>query len=239
VAGSPYVITCEPGDLEADNYSFVTGATANFTINKASLTVTAHDKTMVFHAAVPALTYAISGFVNGETVVTATTGAPALTTTGTSASPVGSYPITATVGTLAAANYTFTFVSGTLRIQFGWDGFLQPINDTAHEINVTESKFKLGQTIPVKFDIKDAFGNIVQQTPNPTFTRTGRLGTCDVSTSAEALPPLAPDATVQYVFNGGHYQLNWSTKGLTAGEYRIYANLADGTMRYVDICLTK
>ena len=28
-------------------------------------------------------------------------------------------------------------------------------------------------------------------------------------------------------------------KGLTAGEYRIYANLADGTKHYVDICLTK
>jgi hypothetical protein len=28
-------------------------------------------------------------------------------------------------------------------------------------------------------------------------------------------------------------------KGLTGGEYRIYANLADGSKRYVDICLTK
>ena len=37
----------------------------------------------------------------------------------------------------------------------------------------------------------------------------------------------------------GQYHFNWSTKGLTAGEYRIFANLADGTARYVDICLTK
>jgi hypothetical protein len=35
------------------------------------------------------------------------------------------------------------------------------------------------------------------------------------------------------------YHYNWSTKGLTTGEYRMYANLADGTKRYVDICLTK
>ena len=42
-----------------------------------------------------------------------------------------------------------------------------------------------------------------------------------------------------YSWNGSQYHYNWSTKGLTAGEYRIYANLADGTKRYVDICLTK
>jgi hypothetical protein len=28
-------------------------------------------------------------------------------------------------------------------------------------------------------------------------------------------------------------------KNLIAGEYRIYANLADGTKPYVDICLAK
>jgi hypothetical protein len=35
---------------------------------------------------------------------------------GTAPSPVGSYPITAALGTLRAANYTFRFVSGTLTI---------------------------------------------------------------------------------------------------------------------------
>jgi hypothetical protein len=42
-----------------------------------------------------------------------------------------------------------------------------------------------------------------------------------------------------YNWDGNQYHYNWSTKGLTAGEYRIFANLADGTARYVDICLTK
>jgi hypothetical protein len=166
-------------------------------------------------------------------------GSPSATTSATSSSPVGSYPITIGLGTLQATNYDFSFVHGTVRILFAWDGFLQPINDTAHQTGTTESKFKLGQTIPVKFDLKNAAGQIVQQTPNPTFTRSGNLGTCDTVTAPETIPTLAPDATTQYTFNGGHYQLNWSTKGLTGGEYRIYANLADGTMRFVDICLTK
>ena len=42
-----------------------------------------------------------------------------------------------------------------------------------------------------------------------------------------------------YAWDGSQYHYNWSTKGLTAGEYRIYANLADGTKQYVDICLAK
>ena len=42
-----------------------------------------------------------------------------------------------------------------------------------------------------------------------------------------------------YGWDGSKYHYNWSTKGLTAGEYRIFANLADGTKRFVDICLTK
>ncbi len=47
------------------------------------------------------------------------TGSPALTTTATSSSPAGAYPITATVGTLAAVNYSFTFGTGTLTITPG------------------------------------------------------------------------------------------------------------------------
>ncbi len=118
--------------------------------------------------------------------------------------------------------------------------FTQPINDTAHQTGLAESKFKVGQTIPAKFVIKDAAGNVIQQVGNPTFSRSNNLGSCDTTTAPEAVLELASDAGTQYVWAGSHYHYNWSTKGLTAGEYRIYANLADGgTGRYVDICLTK
>jgi len=53
--------------------------------------------------------------MNGETLATSgITGAPSLTTAATPASAVGLYAIVAAPGTLAAANYTFTVVSGTL-----------------------------------------------------------------------------------------------------------------------------
>jgi hypothetical protein len=97
----------------------------------------------------------------------------------------------------------------------------------------------LGQTIPAKFVIKNAAGIVVQQATLPKFTRSNNLGSCDPTTAPETVFDLSPDAGANYQWDGGQYHYNWSTKGLTSGEYRIYANLSDGTARYVDICLTK
>ena len=139
------------------------------------------------------------------------------------------------------ANYqTPVLTNGTLTILFGWNGYLQPINDTAHQTGVLQSKFKLGQTIPVKFVLKDAVGNTVPQATNPTFTRTTSAAPCDSTTQLETLnEALTPDGAAVYAWDGNQYHYNWSTKGLTQGQYRIYANLADGTRPYVEICLTK
>ncbi|HEX3123614.1 MAG TPA: kelch repeat-containing protein [Rhodanobacteraceae bacterium] len=88
-----------------------------FVIDKVVLTVTADNQSKIFGDPNPTLTYQITGFVNGETVVTAPVlGAPNCTTTAGQFSPVGTYPITCTIGTLTAANYSFTFVGATLTI---------------------------------------------------------------------------------------------------------------------------
>ena len=65
------------------------------------------------------------------------------------------------------------------------------------------------------------------------------LGSCDATTAPETDVAIQSDAGSQYTWDGSQYLYNWSTKGLVAGEYRIDANLADGTTPYVDICLTK
>jgi len=90
--------------------------TKSITVNKAKLTVTANNLSMKKGATVPALTYLITGFVNSDTQAKATTGQPALSTTATSQSATGSYPITVKAGTLAAPNYTLTLVNGTLTV---------------------------------------------------------------------------------------------------------------------------
>jgi sugar lactone lactonase YvrE len=94
----------------------VTG-TASFSLSatQVALTVTATSITVPYGQPIPALTYAITGFVNGDTS-SVVTGTPMEMTTATQGSAPGTYPITIAAGTLAAANYRFTFVNGTVTI---------------------------------------------------------------------------------------------------------------------------
>ena len=93
--------------------SFVAGT---LTVTPAALTITADDKSKVYGAALPALTASYSGFVNGDTVASLDTPV-SLSTTATAASAVGTYPITASGA--ADANYTISFVAGTLTVDTG------------------------------------------------------------------------------------------------------------------------
>jgi MBG domain (YGX type)/Bacterial Ig-like domain (group 3)/NHL repeat len=83
------------------------------TVTGAPLTVTVNNATRAFGAANPTFTGTITGVLPGDTI-TAT-----YSTTATTASPVGTYPITATLtpgGTTNLANYTITINPGTLTI---------------------------------------------------------------------------------------------------------------------------
>ena len=97
------------------NYT-VTLVNATLTINPAPLTVTAANLSMAFGDPVPALSGTITGIKNGNNITAS------YSTTATSTSPVGIYPIVATVsdnGTCASANYTVTLVNATLTIKPG------------------------------------------------------------------------------------------------------------------------
>jgi hypothetical protein len=95
-----YTVTVTPGTL---------------TITPASLTVTANKATKVYGAANPPFSDTVTGFVNGDSPGVVS-GTASLTTTATTSSGVGNYTIIAALGSLSAANYTFTFVNGTLSI---------------------------------------------------------------------------------------------------------------------------
>jgi hypothetical protein len=91
-------------------------ATQSFNIIPAVLTVTATSFSSPYGQAPPTLPYTLTGFVNSDPT-TVVTGTPVLSTAATSTSNAGMYPITVLTGTLAAANYDFLFVNGTLTIQ--------------------------------------------------------------------------------------------------------------------------
>src|SRR5207245_10429575 len=100
VAGGPYPITVTQGTLSAANYSF-SFVNGSLTVTKATLTVTAENKSRVYGATNPSLTASYSGFANGETT-DVLSGSPSLSTAaGASSTVAGSpYPITAALGTL-------------------------------------------------------------------------------------------------------------------------------------------
>jgi hypothetical protein len=111
-AGTYSIVPAATGaNLANYNVVYVNGT---LTVDKATLTVTPNNQSVVA-GSIPILTATIAGFVNGDPA-SVVTGLPVVTTTATSSSPAGSYPITATLGTLAAANYSFTFGTGTLTL---------------------------------------------------------------------------------------------------------------------------
>ncbi|QWD19032.1 hypothetical protein G6696_05520 [Polynucleobacter paneuropaeus] len=114
-SGAPYTITPSiisgnPANPGLSNYS-ITFINAAMTVTPKLLNVVINDQTMVYGASVlPTLTYSVTGLVNNNTTsVTLSTLATAYTGIAGSASPVNSYPITAS--SVSNPNYYITSAS--------------------------------------------------------------------------------------------------------------------------------
>jgi hypothetical protein len=103
-----------PKGLTSNNYNITFGK-GHLSVTKATLTVTADNKSKTYGDANPSLTPSYTGWKNADTA-SVLTGSPDLSTTATQGSNVGTYDITAAQGTLSANNYSFTFAKGTLTI---------------------------------------------------------------------------------------------------------------------------
>ncbi len=134
-----YATTVTIGTLSAVNYVF-TLTDGSVSVAANVLVITADPQTSVYGSTLPALTYHISGFVNGDTAATALNGTALVTTTALSSSAAGAYPIILTQGSLAALTpgiYAFTFIDGSLTINPA------PLTITASSLAMT-----VGDTVP-------------------------------------------------------------------------------------------
>jgi hypothetical protein len=113
--GGSYPINQSIGTLASTNYIFNLRG-GRYYIYDVTLNLTATSFTIAQGQPIPTLTYSLTGFVNGDTQATAVTGAPSLSTTATSTSSPGTYPIVITQGSLASGHYRFHPVNGTLTI---------------------------------------------------------------------------------------------------------------------------
>jgi YVTN family beta-propeller protein len=222
-AGALYTITATLGPASALNNYTVAYHTAPFTITKAQLTIAANNATKTLNAVNPTFTSTDSGFVNGEnsSVLTAT---PTCTTTATTISPVGSFPITCSGAN--AANYTFSYVPGTLKIVYAPNvghAIQPPINPDGTSV------FKQGRTVPAKFNVYDSNGvSIGTAGVVSSFYLTGILSGTTTTSVEDVADTNNPDTSFRW--DGQEWIFNITTGNLTAGStYSYTIVLNDGS----------
>ena len=187
-------ITVDASGLSATNYSFTT-SNGTLTVTQVVLTVTAENKTKVYGAALPALTATYAGFVNGDTVAVLS-GAPTVTTTATTGSGVGTVPITATAGTLSAANYSFTFGSGTLTI-----------TPAALTVKADDKTKAYGAALPA---FTATYTGFVNSETESVLSGTLSLNSTATATSAAGTYPITPSGVTS-----ANYTINFVNGALT------------------------
>jgi hypothetical protein len=221
-----YTITC--AGLTSSNYA-ITDKTGTLTVLPAKLTITALNQQMIVQGAVPALTVSYAGFVNGETP-SSLTSPPTCATTATSSSAVGTYPITCSGA--ADPNYAIGYVPGTLTVTYQWSGFLPPMLASPQQ-----TVFNAGRTVPVKFQLTNASGAIVQASSLPTFAVSSPQSCSSGSVDAVGTTATGDTSnTFRWDSTGQQYIFNYQSSGSAAGMCQtITATLADGTSHSVTI----
>ncbi|MDP9444376.1 MAG: PxKF domain-containing protein [Actinomycetota bacterium] len=157
-----------------------------------------------------------------------------VTVTGGKSNGVGSFSYTATAVDQAGNTSTAT---GTYTVKYRFDGFLQPINDTAHQVGTSTSIFKAGSTVPAKFQLKNAQGQVVQAATAPVWL-TPVKGSATTAPVDESVYSASADSgsTYRYDATGQHYIYNWKT-GAGGSYWRVGVTLDDGQTYYVNIGL--
>lgn len=235
IASSPvgtYPITPTLVDPTAKlaNYT-VTSTNGVLTVNKAPLTITATNQTKVLHAANPALTATYSGFVLGQTPASLT-GVLTCTTTSTTLTAVGSFPITCSGQT--STNYAITFVAGNLSVLYASGGLCN--GAAGHAIlapilaNGTTS-FLQGTLVPARFRVCDAAG-VSQGTAGVVSSFfLVKIITGTTTTTVHQVPLGAAG----FVFNTSPAQRRWEFNNITTtnlpkgSTYGYQIGLNDGT----------
>ncbi|MBS1510183.1 MAG: T9SS type A sorting domain-containing protein [Bacteroidetes bacterium] len=155
VAGNIHIVGAGSADITAaqasDGFYPAASITRTLTVNPASLTIKADDKTKFEGQANPALTATYTGFVLGETNAVLLT-QPTLSTAATTGSVPGTYPITVTGAT--AANYSITQTDGVLTVQAKQNQvitFPAPAVKTYGNADFAHGVTSTNNTIPVTF----------------------------------------------------------------------------------------
>ncbi|MDD5669047.1 MAG: PxKF domain-containing protein, partial [Candidatus Omnitrophica bacterium] len=153
---------------------------------------------------------------NGQLIDTATLGQKTFRVTATDKA-----------GNTADTNITYNIKN----YNYIYSGVFPPINQDGTSV------FKLNRTVPVKFQLKDQFGNFVS-------TAVARIYLSKLTNSIignEIEPESTSQATegnlFRYSSTDNQYVFNLGTKNLSQGTWQIRIALDDNTSKYVNISL--
>ena len=204
----------------AQNYVFAY-ENGTLTVNKAPLTMTANDKTMTYGGKVPTLDAKYGGLKNSETQPVWNT-KPKYSTTATSESKVGAYPIT--ISNADAKNYQLTVNEGTMTVEKAEltvraDNKSKIYGDANPEFTLTYTGLKNGETVPewekqptveTKADAKSNVGTYpisVKDAVAVNYNITAKEGTLTINKAALQITP--NDATRKYGDNNPEFRLSY------------------------------
>src|SRR5580658_1461238 len=217
-AGSVVVTASQVGN---GTYAAATAVPQTITVIPAVLTVTANPLNRIYGAANPTLTDTITGFVLTDTV-SVVSGSPVLSTTATTGSGPGMFPISVGLGTLAATNYTFNPVAGTLTI----GPAPQTITFTPTTLTYGAAPFSVpavsSSGLPLNFTLVSGPATL----SGSTLTITG-IGTIVVSAAQAGNANYSAATTVQ-----GSIPVNPGTLTVTANNTSRPYNTANPTFAY-------
>jgi trimeric autotransporter adhesin len=155
VAGNIHITGAGTANITAsqasDGFYPAGSISQSLTVAKANLTITADNKTKFEQQPNPTLTITYTGFVYSETSAALLT-QPTITTTATTASAPGTYPITLTGAT--SNNYNITFVNGTLTVQPKQNQsitFAAPATKTYGNADFATGATSTNSTIPITY----------------------------------------------------------------------------------------
>jgi len=133
-----------------------------------------------------------------------------------------------------AGNGNYTAANGTVtdRVRYAWSDVRQPINVDGSSV------FKLGSTIPVKFQLTGASASISNLV---ALIYVAKVSNGVAGTEVEPATNVNADAgnVFRYDASANQYIFNWGTKGLTEGTWQIRIDLGDGVTHIVNVSLRK
>jgi hypothetical protein len=203
-----------PSGMSSSDYT-ISFAPGTLTVTPANQTITwSNPADIIYGTALSSTQLNATVSVPGPAPAGALTYAPP---TGTVLGPGSGQALSVTAA--ATNDYNAATATVIINVLYNFSGFLPPLGNGL--------SFAAGRTIPIKFQLTDAFGNSIS-----SLSAVTALQVTYPDLSVHTLTGLKYDSTANQFID------NWQTKGLSPGAYTISVKLLDCSTYSVPIIIT-